>query len=100
MTGRTFIIDNRVQGKVTVVTDRPLSRSEYFEVFLSSTLRANGLVAVPTAGAASASSRSTAPRASPAASDRRGRRGTSWSPRSSGCARSTRRRRSIPSARW
>ena len=48
VTGRTFIIDNRVQGKVTVVTDRPLSRSEYFEVFLS-TLRANGLVAVPTA---------------------------------------------------
>ena len=51
VTGRTFIIDNRVQGKVTVVTDRPLSRSEYFEVFLS-TLRANGLVAVPTAGGA------------------------------------------------
>jgi general secretion pathway protein D len=48
VTGRTFIIDNRVQGKVTVVTDRPLSRSEYLEVFLS-TLRANGLVAVPTA---------------------------------------------------
>ena len=46
VTGRTFIIDARVQGKVTVVTDRPLSRSEYFEVFLS-TLRANGLVAVP-----------------------------------------------------
>ncbi len=51
VTGRTFIIDNRVQGKVTVVTDRPLSRSEYFEVFLS-TLRANGLVAVPTANGA------------------------------------------------
>ncbi len=47
VTGRTFIIDNRVNGKVTVVTDRPLSRSEYFEIFLS-TLRANGLVAVPT----------------------------------------------------
>lgn len=46
VTGRTFIIDQRVQGKVSVVTDRPLSRSEYFEVFLS-TLRANGLVAVP-----------------------------------------------------
>ena len=46
VTGRTFIIDSRVQGKVTVVTDRPLSRSQYFEVFLS-TLRANGLVAVP-----------------------------------------------------
>jgi general secretion pathway protein D len=51
VTGRTFIIDNRVQGKVTVVTDRPLSRSEYFEVFLS-TLRANGLVTVPTANGA------------------------------------------------
>ena len=42
VTGRTFIIDNKVQGKVSVVTDRPLSRSEYFEIFLS-TLRANGL---------------------------------------------------------
>ena len=51
VTGRTFIIDSRVNGKVTVVTDRPLSRSEYFEVFLS-TLRANNLVAVPTAGGA------------------------------------------------
>ncbi len=51
VTGRTFIIDNRVAGKVTVVTDRPLSRSEYFEIFLS-TLRANGLVAVPTSNGA------------------------------------------------
>jgi general secretion pathway protein D len=51
VTGRTFIIDARVQGKVSVVTDRPLSRSEYLEVFLS-TLRANGLVAVPTANGA------------------------------------------------
>jgi general secretion pathway protein D len=51
VTGRTFIIDPRVQGKVSVVTDRALSRSEYFEVFLS-TLRANGLVAVPTGGGA------------------------------------------------
>lgn len=51
VTGRTFIIDSRVAGKVTVVTDRPLSRSEYLEVFLS-TLRANGLVAVPAAGGA------------------------------------------------
>ncbi|RVT41006.1 type II secretion system secretin GspD [Sphingobium algorifonticola] len=51
VTGRTFIIDSRVQGKVSVVTDRPLSKSEYFEIFLS-TLRANGLVAVPSAGGA------------------------------------------------
>ena len=51
VTGRTFIIDPRVNGKVSVVTDRPLSRTEYFEVFLS-TLRANGLVAVPATGGA------------------------------------------------
>lgn len=46
VTGRTFIIDARVNGTVSVVSDRPLSRSEYFEIFLS-TLRANGLVAIP-----------------------------------------------------
>ena len=51
VTGRTFIVDGRVQGKVSVVSDRPLSRSEYFEVFLS-TLRANGLVAVPSGNGA------------------------------------------------
>ncbi|HMG47695.1 MAG TPA: type II secretion system secretin GspD [Allosphingosinicella sp.] len=51
VTGRTFIIDPGVQGRVSVVTERPLSRSEYFELFLS-TLRANGYVAVPVAGGA------------------------------------------------
>lgn len=51
VTGRNFVIDGRVQGKVTVVSDRPLSRSEYFEVFLS-TLRANALVAIPTSNGA------------------------------------------------
>jgi general secretion pathway protein D len=51
VTGRNFIIDPRVTGKVSVVTDRPLSRSEYFELFLS-TLRANNLVAVPMTGGA------------------------------------------------
>lgn len=51
VTGRTFIIDSRVSGKVSVVTDRALSRSEYFEVFLS-TLRANGMVAIPTGNGA------------------------------------------------
>lgn len=49
VTGRSIVIDGGVQGKVSVVTQRPLSRSEYFELFLS-TLRANGLVAVPIAG--------------------------------------------------
>ncbi|GAA4770061.1 type II secretion system secretin GspD [Stakelama sediminis] len=45
----TMIVDGRVNGKISVVTERPLSRSEYFEVFLS-TLRANGLVAIPIQG--------------------------------------------------
>lgn len=49
VTGRNFVIDSRVQGKVSVVTDRALSKSEYFEVFLA-TLRANGFVAVPMDG--------------------------------------------------
>ena len=51
VTGRTFIIDPGVQGRVSVVTERPLSRSEYFELFLS-TMRANGFVAVPVSGGA------------------------------------------------
>lgn len=47
VTGRPFVIDSRVQGKVSVFTEKPVSRSEYFEIFLS-TLRANGYIAVPT----------------------------------------------------
>jgi general secretion pathway protein D len=50
-TGRSFIIDPRVQGKVTVVSERPLDRAGYFELFLS-TLRANGLIVTPAAGGA------------------------------------------------
>lgn len=50
-TGRTFIIDPRVQGKVSVASQEPLSRSELFDVLIS-TLRANGLVAVPTGSGA------------------------------------------------
>jgi general secretion pathway protein D len=51
VTGRTIIIDPQVQGRVSVVTERALSRSEYFELFLA-TLRSNGFVAVPTSGGA------------------------------------------------
>lgn len=50
-TGHTFIVDPRVTGTVTVTSDRALSRSELFEVFLS-TLRANGLVVAPTSSGA------------------------------------------------
>jgi general secretion pathway protein D len=50
-TGRTFIIDPRVTGRVTVLSQHTLSEQELFEVFLS-TLRVNGYVAAPTAGGA------------------------------------------------
>lgn len=46
VTGRTFIIDPRVAGKVTVISSRALSPNELFDVFLA-TLRANGYVAAP-----------------------------------------------------
>jgi general secretion pathway protein D len=48
-TGLTLVVDGRVNQKVSVTTRQSLSRSEYFEVFLS-TLRANGLVAIPIRG--------------------------------------------------
>jgi general secretion pathway protein D len=47
-TGRTFIIDPRVSGKVTVFSQQSMSESELLDVFMS-TLRVNGFVAVPTA---------------------------------------------------
>ncbi|MBI1251666.1 MAG: type II secretion system protein GspD [Alphaproteobacteria bacterium] len=50
-TGRTFIIDPRVSGRVTILAQQTLSERELFEVFLS-TLRVNGYVAVPTASGA------------------------------------------------
>jgi general secretion pathway protein D len=50
-TGRTFIIDPRVQGKVSVASQEPLSRDELLDVLMS-TLRANNLVAVPTGAGA------------------------------------------------
>jgi len=50
-TGRTFIIDPGVTGTVTVSSERQLSRTQLFEVFLS-TLRANGLVVTSTASGA------------------------------------------------
>lgn len=50
-TGRTFIVDPAVTGTVTVSSQRPLSQTQLFEVFLS-TLRANGLVVTPTTSGA------------------------------------------------
>jgi general secretion pathway protein D len=99
VTGRTFIVDQSVQGKVSVVTQRPLSRSEYFEVFLS-TLRANGLVAIPAPGGALRIQPVATARPPVAASIAvRGARRAS-SRRSSGFATSRLRRRSRRFGRW
>ncbi len=50
-TGRTFIIDPRVSGRVTVLSQQSMSERELMDVFMS-TLRVNGFVAVPTSGGA------------------------------------------------
>ena len=49
VTGLTLVVDGRVNQRISVVSQRSMSRTEYFEVFLS-TLRANGLVAIPIRG--------------------------------------------------
>ena len=46
VTGRTFIIDPRVMGTVTIASESPVVPEELFNVMLA-TLRANGLIAVP-----------------------------------------------------
>jgi general secretion pathway protein D len=46
VTGRTFIIDPRVQGNVSISSNAVIGRDELLDV-LFSTLRANGLIAVP-----------------------------------------------------
>ena len=45
ITGKTFIVDPRVQGKVNVVSSQPLSKPELYQLFLS-VLRVNGFVAI------------------------------------------------------
>ena len=47
-TGKNFVVDPRVTGKVTVISQSPLGEDELYEVFLS-VLRVNGFAAV-TAG--------------------------------------------------
>lgn len=45
ITGKTFIVDPRVQGKVNVVSNQPLSKAQLYELFLS-ILRVNGFSAI------------------------------------------------------
>ncbi|WP_172597566.1 type II secretion system secretin GspD [Sulfuriflexus mobilis] len=45
-TGKNFIIDPRVKGKVTVISHKPVSRDELYQIFLS-ILEVHGFAAVP-----------------------------------------------------
>lgn len=46
VTGRNFIVDPRVKGKVTVISSRPMDAEEVYQVF-ESILRVHGFAAVP-----------------------------------------------------
>ena len=46
MTGKNFIVDPRVKGKVTVISARPMNADEIYQVFLS-VLSVNGYAAIP-----------------------------------------------------
>jgi general secretion pathway protein D len=46
ITGRNFVIDPRVKGKVTVITATPTNADRIYEIFLS-VLQVNGFVAIP-----------------------------------------------------
>ncbi|MCW5588556.1 MAG: type II secretion system secretin GspD [Legionellales bacterium] len=46
VTGKNFIVDPRVQGKVTIISATPLTKDEVYPVFLS-LLRVNGYAAIP-----------------------------------------------------
>ena len=50
ITGKNFIIDPRVKGKVTVVSSKPLNEAEVYNVFLS-ILQVHGFATVPTTNA-------------------------------------------------
>ncbi len=50
ITGKNFIIDPRVKGKVTVISSKPLDEDEVYNVFLS-ILQVHGFATVPTKNA-------------------------------------------------
>jgi len=46
VTGKNFIIDPRVKGKATIISSRPMSKEEAYQVFLS-LLEVHGFAAIP-----------------------------------------------------
>jgi general secretion pathway protein D len=49
MTGRNFIIDPRVKGKVTIISARPVSKASAYQIFISA-IKAQGFTAVSAPG--------------------------------------------------
>jgi general secretion pathway protein D len=49
LTGRNFILDPRVKGKITIISARPVSRTAAYQIFLSA-LKAQGFTAVSSTG--------------------------------------------------
>ncbi|WP_157496712.1 type II secretion system secretin GspD [Hahella ganghwensis] len=49
ITGYSFVVDPRVKGKVTVVSNAPMSQDEIYEMFLS-VLNVHGFAAIPSEG--------------------------------------------------
>ena len=46
ITGKNFIVDPRVKGKATIISKRPMSKEQVYEVFLS-VLEVHGYTAIP-----------------------------------------------------
>ena len=46
ITGKNFIVDPRVKGKITIISSRPMNQNEIYQVFLS-ILDVHGFAAVP-----------------------------------------------------
>ncbi len=46
ITGKNFIVDPRVKGKVTIISSRPMEKDELYQVFLS-VLDVHGFAAIP-----------------------------------------------------
>lgn len=47
VTGKNFVIDPRVQGKISIVSSKPMNNNALYEVFLS-VLQVSGYAAIPT----------------------------------------------------
>ncbi|MEO5703003.1 MAG: type II secretion system secretin GspD [Gammaproteobacteria bacterium] len=50
VTGKNFIVDPRINGRVTIISSRPMEKDEVYQVFLS-VLEVNGFATVPAGNA-------------------------------------------------